>query len=61
MFANSAGSSSSRYSRIPSLTACRKGEITLHMNERDFPHLVELMLPPGGFRHHIIGTLPVFH
>ena len=21
------------------------------MNERDFPHLVELELPPGGFRH----------
>ena len=28
----------------------RKGEITGHMNERDFPHLVELVLPPGGFR-----------
>ena len=28
----------------------RKGEITGHMNERDFPHLVELALPPGGFR-----------
>ena len=28
----------------------RKGEITGHMNERDFPHLVELELPPGGFR-----------
>jgi hypothetical protein len=28
----------------------RKGEVTGHMNERDFPHLVELELPPGGFR-----------
>jgi hypothetical protein len=28
----------------------RKFEITGHMNERDFPHLVELVLPPGGFR-----------
>src|SRR6266571_1867149 len=28
----------------------RKGEITGHMNERDFPHLVELKFPPGGFR-----------
>lgn len=26
----------------------RKGEITPRMNERDFPHLVELLLPPGG-------------
>jgi hypothetical protein len=28
----------------------RKSEITGHMNERDFPHLVELELSPGGFR-----------
>jgi hypothetical protein len=28
----------------------RKGEITGLMNERDFPHLVELALPRGGFR-----------
>src|SRR5262249_24984030 len=28
----------------------RKLEITGHMNERDFPHIVELELPPGGFR-----------
>jgi hypothetical protein len=27
----------------------RKGEITGRMNERDFPHLVELALPSGGF------------
>jgi hypothetical protein len=26
----------------------RKGEITSRINERDFPHLVELELPPGG-------------
>ena len=29
----------------------RKLEITGHMNERDFPHLVDLELPPGGFRN----------
>jgi len=28
----------------------RKGEVTGHMNEREFPHLVELELPPGGIR-----------
>ena len=28
----------------------RKGEITGHMNEREFPHLVELELPLDGFR-----------
>jgi len=28
----------------------RKQEITGLSNERDFPHLVELALPPGGFR-----------
>jgi hypothetical protein len=28
----------------------RKGEGTGHMNEREFPHLVELELPRGGFR-----------
>jgi hypothetical protein len=27
----------------------RKGEITARMNERKYPHLVELPLPPGGF------------
>jgi hypothetical protein len=26
----------------------RKAEITARMNERDYPHLVELALPPGG-------------
>jgi hypothetical protein len=29
----------------------RKSEITGHMNERDFPYLVELELPLGGFRN----------
>jgi hypothetical protein len=29
----------------------RKSEITGRMNERDFPHLVELELPPGGIRN----------
>ena len=28
----------------------RKREITGLSNERDFPHLVELPLPPGGLR-----------
>jgi hypothetical protein len=28
----------------------RKAEITARINERDYPHLVELALPPGGFR-----------
>jgi hypothetical protein len=28
----------------------RKREIIGLTNERDFPHLVELALPPGGFR-----------
>ena len=27
----------------------RKGEITARMNERDFPNIVELALPSGGF------------
>jgi hypothetical protein len=28
----------------------RKGESTGRINERDYPHIVELPLPPGGFR-----------
>ena len=28
----------------------RKSEFVRHTNERDFPHLVELVLPPEGFR-----------
>jgi hypothetical protein len=27
----------------------RKGERTSRMNERDFPHIVELPVPEGGF------------
>jgi hypothetical protein len=27
----------------------RKGERTARMNQRDFPHIVELALPDGGF------------
>jgi hypothetical protein len=27
----------------------RKGEITARMNERDYPHIVALALPDGGF------------
>jgi len=30
--------------------SCRKGESTGLMNERDFPYVVELALPSGGFR-----------
>src|SRR5258706_15091236 len=29
----------------------RKSEIAGYMNERNFPHLVELELPSGGFRN----------
>jgi hypothetical protein len=28
----------------------RKAEITARMNERDYPYIVELALPSGGFR-----------
>jgi hypothetical protein len=38
----------------------RKSEITGHMNERDFPHLVELELPSGGFRNKSL-ELESFH
>jgi hypothetical protein len=27
----------------------RKSEITARMNERDYPHIVELPVPPGAF------------
>src|SRR6476619_4438549 len=40
----------------------RKREIVGLTNERDFPHLVELALPPGGFRSvflEIDGRIPV--
>jgi hypothetical protein len=32
----------------------RKREITGLSNERDFPHLVELTFPPGGFRSEVV-------
>jgi hypothetical protein len=34
----------------------RKREIIGLANERDFPHLVELALPPGGFRRRLTGS-----
>src|SRR5262249_3500462 len=45
----------------------RKSQITAAMNERDFPHMVELALPPGGFLNrslefdafHYKRTLPI--
>jgi hypothetical protein len=37
-----------------------KGEITGHQNERDFPHLVELPLPSGGFRNQL-SEFDAFH
>ena len=38
----------------------RKREIIGLRNERDFPHLVELALPPGGFRS-IFLEIDAFH
>jgi hypothetical protein len=38
----------------------RKREIVGLMNERDFPHLVELALPPGPFRG-VILEIDAFH
>ena len=38
----------------------RKREITGLMNERDFPHLVELALPPAGFRG-VFLEIDAFH
>ena len=38
----------------------RKGEITGLMNEQDFPHIVELALPPSGFRKRIL-EFAAFH
>jgi hypothetical protein len=38
----------------------RKGEIVRLTNERDFPHLVELALPPGGFRS-VFLEIDAFH
>jgi hypothetical protein len=38
----------------------RKREIIGLTNERDFPHLVELTFPPGGFRS-VSLEIDVFH
>ena len=38
----------------------RKREITGLTNERDFPYLVELALPPGGFRS-VFLEIDAFH
>jgi hypothetical protein len=38
----------------------RKGEQTARMNERDFPHLVEIPLPPGGLGN-LEGAIAAFH
>ena len=38
----------------------RKSEIVRFTNERDFPHLVELALPPEGFRD-ILLEIHAFH
>jgi hypothetical protein len=38
----------------------RKREITGLANEQDFPHLVELALPPGGFRS-VFLEIDAFH
>jgi hypothetical protein len=36
--------------KVASPMTRRKYEITARMNEQDYPHIVELALPPGGFR-----------
>jgi len=38
----------------------RKREINGLANEQDFPHLVELALPPGGFRS-VFLEIDTFH
>jgi hypothetical protein len=38
----------------------RKGEITARMNERDYPHIVELALPEGGFGR-ALDEMQAFH
>jgi len=38
----------------------RKREIAGLANERDFPYLVELALPPEGF-HDVLLEIPAFH
>jgi hypothetical protein len=36
------------------------GEITIKMNERDFPHIVELAVPDGGFGA-LLNEFEAFH
>jgi hypothetical protein len=48
-FASCAGRQAGSGGRLGQMSR-RKSEITGQMNERDFPHLVELALLPGGFR-----------
>ena len=38
----------------------RYGETSSAMNQREFPHLVDLALPPGGFSTHIVD-FDAFH
>jgi len=38
----------------------RKSEIVRLTNERDFPHLVEIALPPEGFRS-VFLEIDAFH
>jgi hypothetical protein len=38
----------------------RKGEITARMNEHNFPHIVELVLPDGGFGA-ALNEMEAFH
>jgi hypothetical protein len=38
----------------------RKSEFVRLTNEQDFPHLVELVLPPGGFRS-VFLEIDTFH
>ena len=38
----------------------RKSEFVRHSNERDFPHVVELALPPEGFRD-VLLQIDAFH
>jgi len=42
------------------MTRGPKREIIRHTNERDFPHLVELALPPEGFRS-VLLEIDAFH
>ena len=42
------------------MTRGPKREIIRLTNERDFPHLVELALPPGGFRS-VFLEIDAFH